>query len=320
MKSLGYLALHGRYQVPGDAYLGAPSGAPFTLGRRTLLQIAVFVDAGYLYAQASQLLCDEIRPRSAIQLSVPDVLGALGDTARNLAGGARLLRVYWYDGVLRNGRLTSEQSQIARAPNAKLRLGLVNSMGQQKGVDSLIVTDLIDLARNRALSDALILSGDEDIRVGVQVAQTLGVRVHLLGIKPAMGSQSPDLVREADTHHEWAEAEVGRWMTIHEPLPTVADGRGPSRTSDSGVIGSDEFDASATAEARRTIAGLDQARIGQYIRHLDASRNEIPSEIDRPTLARLRNRLGRDLTDQERRQYRTLFAAELRTASKTPTN
>jgi hypothetical protein len=30
----------------------------------------------------------------------------------------------------------------------------VNSSGEQKGVDSLIVTDLIDLARNRGITDA----------------------------------------------------------------------------------------------------------------------------------------------------------------------
>ena len=64
----------------------------------------------------------------------------------------------------------------------KLRLGQLNSEGQQKGVDSLIVTDLIELARNKAISDAVVLTGDEDIRVGVQIAQSLGVRVHLLGI------------------------------------------------------------------------------------------------------------------------------------------
>ena len=79
-------------------------------------------------------------------------------------------------------------------------------------MDSLIGTDLIELARNRAISDALILSGDEDIKIGVQVAQTFGVRVHLLGIKPARGSQSNSLMMEADTCHEWDENIVGGWM------------------------------------------------------------------------------------------------------------
>ena len=109
-----------------------------------------------------------------------------------------------------------EQDLICQSKNAKLRLGLVNSRGQQKGVDSLIVTDSIELARNHAITDALILSGDEDIKIGVQVAQTFGVRIHLLGIKPARGSQSDNLMMEADTCHEWDEATIGGWMQFEE--------------------------------------------------------------------------------------------------------
>ena len=59
-----------------------------------------------------------------------------------------------------------------------------------------ILRELIELAERDAdaeLVDALhdaLLTGDEDIRVGVQQAQEYGVRVHVLGIKPARGSQS----------------------------------------------------------------------------------------------------------------------------------
>ena len=52
------------------------------------------------------------------------------------------------------------------------------------------------------MSDALVVSGDEDVRVGVQVAQSYGVRVHLLGIVPARGSQSKQLLQESDTTAE----------------------------------------------------------------------------------------------------------------------
>jgi hypothetical protein len=40
--------------------------------------------------------------------------------------------------------------------DVKVRLGFVNSVGEQKGVDWLIVTDMIALARNRAISDAAL--------------------------------------------------------------------------------------------------------------------------------------------------------------------
>ena len=60
---------------------------------------------------------------------------------------------------------------MRRLDNVKLRLGQLNSAGQQKGVDSLIVTDLMELARNKAISDAVVVTGDEDIRIAVQIAQ-----------------------------------------------------------------------------------------------------------------------------------------------------
>jgi uncharacterized LabA/DUF88 family protein len=101
--------------------------------------------------------------------------------------------VYWDDGAI-SPKLTFEHSTLAHMDYVKLRLGFVTGRGQQKGVDSLIVTDLIDLARNRAINDAVVLSGDEDIRIGVQIAQSFGVRVHLIGIIPSRGSQSIQLL------------------------------------------------------------------------------------------------------------------------------
>ena len=162
-----------------------------------------------------------------------------------------------------------EQDLIGQSANAKLRLGLVNSRGQQKGVDSLIVTDLIELARNRAITDALILSGDEDIKIGVQVAQTFGVRVHLLGIKPARGSQSDYLMMEADTCHEWNEASIGNWMHIEEE-PTDQPLRTPTPVADSGNTSASESPsthedvrtivASAVREAVEALSASDLAR------------------------------------------------------------
>jgi uncharacterized LabA/DUF88 family protein len=64
-----------------------------------------------------------------------------------------------------------EQLSLAEADNVKPRLGQINDFGQQKGVDSLIVTDLVELSRNGSIGDALLLSGDEDVRIGVEIAQ-----------------------------------------------------------------------------------------------------------------------------------------------------
>ena len=95
---------------------------------------------------------------------------------------------------------------------SKLRLGQLNSEGQQKGVDSLIVTDLMELARNKAISDAVIVTGDEDVRVGVQIAQSLGVRVHLLGFVGPKASQSISLQQESDTLEIWDKPKIASFL------------------------------------------------------------------------------------------------------------
>ncbi len=282
-------------------------------------QIAVFVDAGYLYAQGSALLKGRKLNRESIRLET-EVLDQLAETACAVAADCRLLRIYWYDCVLRSNHPSIEQDLIGQSANTKLRLGLVNSRGQQKGVDSLIVTDMIELARNRAISDALILSGDEDIMIGVQVAQTFGVRVHLLGIKPARGSQSDNLMMEADTCHEWNETIVGRWMHCDEAPtdvpalpPAVAPGTDTTPAGGSGSAPG-EYRAIVACEVADAIEALFPSDLERHVQFLDANPGLIHSDIDRRTLASIRNRLDRDLTDTERKEYRQAFAAGLRHA------
>lgn len=265
-------------------------------------QVAVFVDAGYLYAQGSALLAGSRQKRPQVQLRVDPTLESFKTMATKAAPEARLLRIYWYDGLPRNGRLSAEQFALAHAADVKVRLGLVNGLGEQKGVDSLIVTDMIDLARNRAISDALILSGDEDIRVGVQVAQTFGVRVHLVGIKPARGSQSPDLMREADTCTEVDGDTMATWMEV----TPEADGADAARILFEDVA--DEPLSGPYAIFRKIIkeivTGLSDDDRVRYREHMAANRNAIPPEVDRPCLARVGSMLGRSLDDDERKALR----------------
>jgi hypothetical protein len=113
--------------------------------------------------------------------------------------GRPVLRTYWYDGA-KDGLPTVDQQVIAALPNVKLRLGRLNARKQQKGVDALIYRDLMTLARERAISDAVLVSGDEDLREGVRTAQDMGVRVTLVGIHAVSQdyNQSRELVWEAD--------------------------------------------------------------------------------------------------------------------------
>lgn len=173
-------------------------------------QVAVFVDAGYLFAQGSVALFGEKLRRGEILLDEIAAIRAMTEFAQRQSG-CRLLRIYWYDGT--SSGPSAQHAAIAYLDNTKVRLGFVNSMGEQKGVDSLLVTDMITLARNRSMTDAVLIAGDEDLRVGVQQAQEYGVRVHLVGIKPARGSQSTFLLQEADTSTEWDSATLAQFLS-----------------------------------------------------------------------------------------------------------
>jgi hypothetical protein len=267
-----------------------------------MLQIAVFVDAGYLYAQGSVLLAGSKQPRSRVRLNVPTMLADLLAQAKGVEPNARLLRVYWYDGLARGGSLNIEQRAVAESENVKCRFGTINSRGEQKGVDSLIVTDLIELARTHAISDALILSGDEDIRVGVQVAQTYGIRVHLLGIQPARGSQSPDLLAEADTIQEWAENKVATWLSVIED---------PGLAIEEDLPGTEDQEWMAAVVVSR-IGSLSVAAASAIYEFAQSNRNQIPQDFDRPSLGIARDAIKRDLTPDERRAFRASLLDAIR--------
>ncbi len=68
------------------------------------------------------------------------------------------------------------------------------------------------------MSSCMPLTGDEDIRVGVIMAQEYGVRLHLLGIKPAKSNQSNLLLQEADVIHVWESPDVETFILKSSPL------------------------------------------------------------------------------------------------------
>lgn len=159
---------------------------------------AIFVDAGYLYAAAGRLVAGT-EDRRAFDLDAEGLIEALIDRARTIFADSRLLRVYWYDGARRRIH-TAEQQSIAELPDVKVRLGNLNANNQQKGVDSLIRSDLESLARHRSISDAALLGGDEDLVSAVEAAQGYGARVHLWGIESPEGrNQAEPLLWEVDS-------------------------------------------------------------------------------------------------------------------------
>jgi hypothetical protein len=196
---------------------------------------AVFVDAGYVFAQGSVLLIGTKQGREFFSLNIPGMVSALNQIVSDRTG-VPLLRIYWYD-AMRVGRPSPEQMVLADTQDIKIRLGQVNSAGEQKGVDALIITDLAELARNQAISDAVLVSGDEDLRVGVVLAQQFGVRVHLIGIHPGRGNQSRSLLQEADTATEWDLATIRTFLNYSPPViaPTAGATSSPATSLDNQI-------------------------------------------------------------------------------------
>ena len=164
-----------------------------------LARYAVMVDVGYIYAAAGELLFGTSSRRD-YRVDAVGLIQAITKHTDELLRG-ELLRVYWYDAA-RDRVPTFDQRVIAQMPLVKLRLGNLNARGQQKGVDAQIRADMEALARHRAITDAVLVAGDEDMVPAVEAAQAYGVRVHLWGVEPPYGTnQAERLVWESDTVH-----------------------------------------------------------------------------------------------------------------------
>jgi uncharacterized LabA/DUF88 family protein len=162
-----------------------------------LARYAVMVDVGYIYAAAGELLFGTSSRRDFRV----DAVGLISSVTKYADESFRgeLLRVYWYDAA-RDRVPTIDQRVVAQMAWVKLRLGNLNARGQQKGVDANIRADMEALARHRAITDAVLIAGDEDMVPAVEAAQAFGVRVHLWGIEPPYGTnQAERLVWESDT-------------------------------------------------------------------------------------------------------------------------
>ncbi|MGE5290127.1 MAG: NYN domain-containing protein [Micromonosporaceae bacterium] len=139
---------------------------------------ALFVDAGYVLADGAMAV-HGTRHRESVAWDYAGLLQLLCDLARERTG-LPLLRCYWYEAAV-EGRRTPEHDALADLPGLKLRLGRMRP-GRREGVDTEVHRDLSTLARNHAISDAVIVSAEEDLAHVVGDIQDLGVRVTLFHI------------------------------------------------------------------------------------------------------------------------------------------
>ncbi|MFE3741781.1 NYN domain-containing protein [Streptomyces sp. NPDC059134] len=160
----------------------------------------VLVDAGYLLGAAASLLAGE-PARSRITVDHAALIQGLRERAQ-ADTEQPLLRIYWFDGA--PDRVPQPEHRRLRVmPRVTVRLGaLTRSDGRwaQKGVDAAMHAELTELARNRACSDVVLVTGDGDLLPGLMSAKEHGVAVHLWAVQAADGdyNQSEDLVAEAD--------------------------------------------------------------------------------------------------------------------------
>jgi uncharacterized LabA/DUF88 family protein len=174
----------------------------------------VLVDAGYLLGAAASLLAGE-PSRSRILVDHAAVVAGLRQRAE-YETGRPLLRIYWFDGA--PDRVPQPEHRRLRVmPRVTVRLGaLTRTDGRwaQKGVDAAMHAELSELARNRACSDVVLVTGDGDLLPGMMSAKEHGVAVHLWAVQAADGdyNQSEDLVAEADERRvldrEWITAAI----------------------------------------------------------------------------------------------------------------
>jgi hypothetical protein len=139
---------------------------------------ALFVDAGYLLADGSMAV-HGTRHRESVSWDFGGLLQLLGNLARERSG-MPLLRCYWYEATV-EGRRGPEHDALADLPGLKLRLGRTRP-GRRDGVDTEMHRDLMTLARNGAIADAIVVSGDEDLATVIADAQDLGMRVTVVHV------------------------------------------------------------------------------------------------------------------------------------------
>ena len=190
---------------------------------------ALFVDAGYLLADGARAV-HGTRQREAVSWDLPGLVRFLGKLSRDRTG-LPLLRCYWYEATV-EGRRTPEHDVLADIPGIKLRLSRIRP-GRREGMDAQVHRDLMTLARNNAICDAVVVSGDEDLVQVICDAQDLGIRVTVVQIAGESGWSSARALRqECDDLIEVGGGQLRPYVTLvtatgSPPSPAQGNGRAP---------------------------------------------------------------------------------------------
>ncbi|MDP5311369.1 MULTISPECIES: NYN domain-containing protein [Streptomyces] len=225
----------------------------------------VLVDAGYLLGAAASLLAGE-PARSRITVDHAALIQGLRERAE-ADTEQPLLRIYWFDGA--PDRVPQPEHRRLRVMSrVTVRLGaLTRSDGRwaQKGVDAAMHAELTELARNRACSDVVLVTGDGDLLPGLMSAKEHGVAVHLWAVQAADGdyNQSEDLVAEADERRVLDRAWITRAVQAKETGGSCAPPPAPRNPEIAAILSAPLPEAALAASAER--ASQAQAEAAAHV-------------------------------------------------------
>ncbi|MEX8497176.1 MAG: NYN domain-containing protein [Leptothrix ochracea] len=273
---------------------------------------AVFVDAGYLIAAGAQAAFGYQVPRKHVSILNPgDLIAALIARASEAADGLPLLRIYWYD-AMPGPRLSLEQNTLAMLPGVKLRLGALNCSGEQKGVDAMIVTDVIELARNGAIADAVLISGDEDLHIAIQLAQSFGVRVHILAAGDPTKNVSPSIQMDADSVRSLSSEWLAQHLHRHEPQEgTFSEVSNPGQGTDPSAPNESMPLEEAAELITEELLSATPEQLVPLQAHFQFNQ-VVPPEFDRKLIAKTSRLLGRQFSGEDMRRIRGIFVRLVR--------
>jgi hypothetical protein len=186
---------------------------------------ALFVDAGYVLTDGAMAV-HGTRRRESVSWDYAGLLQLFGSLAMERTR-LPLLRCYWYEATV-EGRRSADHDTVADLPGVKLRVAKMRP-GHREGVEGEIHRDLTTLARNKAVSDVMVVSAEEDLAQVIADVQDMGLRVTLLHIAvDGNRTISRALRQECDDIVEISAAHL-------RPYVELISGAEPPRPDESGA-------------------------------------------------------------------------------------
>jgi uncharacterized LabA/DUF88 family protein len=161
------------------------------------MKVAIFIDGGYV----EKVMKNEFYPDRIDYSKLPVALSR----------GKEILRTYYYNCLPYQGNPPTEEEKdrfskrqrfhkmLMRLPKYEVREGRLVKRGSefgQKGIDTLLSVDLVNLSASNKISDAVLLAGDYDYIPAITVAKDHGVNITLYYSKASVHNSLWELCDE----------------------------------------------------------------------------------------------------------------------------